>query len=451
MRCILFLGEKSMINILGILLGLVVLILLVFRKVNLILSVMIAVIICGLSNGLSVWETYSAFSAGMGSYLGGILFVFVFASIYGQVLTDSGCAASIAYRCIDLFKTSKYVVLVIPLITAILVYGGVSVFVVVFTMMPIGVMLLRESDLNKSLLPGLINFGATTFAMTCLPGTPQLNNIIPSKILGTPPTAAPVLGIIGTLCFISMGICYFRFQINKYRKQGRVFDTATVRQDQMVIISREECPPLWKALASIVTLMAVYLSLAGGWFGYRLPTYDAVNTGMVCATLLLFFLNHDRFSTLVQALVKGSTAWIMPLINLCAVIGLGAVIKTTPGFASIVSTALSIPGNVYISAATSTTLVAGITGSASGGIQLALESLAGSWLEKGANPEVLHRICAVASGGLDSLPHAGGLFTVFAVCNETHRSGYPHLFWSTVVIPIFVTIILIGLAGFGIV
>lgn len=440
-----------MLNILGIILGLAVLIVLVFRKMNLFLAVFIAVLICGLTNGLGFWTICEVFAGSVGEYFGGIIMVFFFASIYGQVLTKSGGAASISYRIIDCFKKSKYTVLAIPVITAILVYGGISVFVVVFTVMPIGVMLMREANLNKSMLPGLINFGATTFAMTCLPGSPQLTNLIPSQMLGTSPMASPMLGIIGAICMVILGVLYYRYEIRKYIKKGYGFDQATVGENQSNLMSREECPPAWKAIVSILTLLVIYLGFANGWFGVKLTTFTAVNTGMIVATLIIYGLNSKKIKKLNYAVGEGAVQWIMPLIYLCAVIGLGAVIKQTPGYTHIVNIALNIPGNVYVSAATSTTLVAGITGSASGGIQIALESLADSWLSKGGTPEVLHRICAVASGGLDSLPHAGGLFTVFAVCNENHRSGYYHLFYSTVMIPLIVTIILVICASFGIV
>lgn len=438
-----------MLNILGIICGLLLLIILVFKKVNLLLAALVAVLVCGLTNGLSMWETFETFAAGMGNYFGGILLVFLFASIYGQALTDSGYASAIAYCIIDFFKKSRYTLLAVPIITAVLVYSGISVFVVVFTVMPIGVMLLKECNINKSILPGLINFGATTFAMTCLPGTPQLNNIIPSEILGTSPMAAPVLGIIGSVSMLVMGLIYFRWQINRYQEKGRVYDPTTVPDGVTDRLKRDQCPPMWKAIVSILTLMILYLGLSNGWFGDKVATYRAINTGMIVATLVIYFLNFKVKDKMNQAIVKGSVSWVMPLIYLCAVIGLGAVIKSTQGYQQIIHMALKISGNVYVSAACSTTLISGITGSASGGIQIALESLSGSWLARGANPEVLHRICAVASGGLDSLPHAGGLFTVFAVCNESHKSGYYHIFYTTVVIPVITTFILLVCVGFG--
>lgn len=439
-----------MLHVIGILIGLTVLIVLVYNRVNLSLSVIIATLIIGLTNGLHITDAFSFFATGVGSFLSSVLMVFFCAAVYAQVFTDSGSAASISYFIIDLFKGSRYAVLTIPIITALLVYGGISVFVVIFAVIPIGVLMLKETNLNKSLLPGLINFGGTTFAMTALPGTPQLCNILPANLLGTRPTAAPLLGLVATAILILLGFLYFKRQIDKYRARGLVFDESTVTPAQMAVIPREKCPPVWKAFLPMVTMMVIYLGLANGWFSVTMAAFPAVNTAMVIGTVLTFLLNIKEYRSLITAVKVGSGQWVMPLVNLCMVIGMGAVVKVTPGFETVVRIALSMPGNAYVSAAVSTDLVAGITGSASGGIQIALESLADSWLATGANAEALHRICAVASGGLDSLPHAGGMFAVFILCNETYKNGYIHIFWTTVVFPIIATIVIVAMASAGI-
>ncbi len=440
-----------MFNAIGILVGLALLIFLVFKRVNLVLSAIIATLFIGLVNGLPFWKIFDIFATGVGGFLSSVLMVFFCAAVYAQVFTDSGCAASVSYFIIDLFKGSKYVALTIPIISAILVYGGISVFVAIFAVMPIGVLLLKETNLNKSLLPGLFNFGATTFAMTALPGSPQLCNIIPANMLGTKPTAAPVLGITATLVMIVLGFLYFKKQIDKYRREGRGFDETTVTPAMLAVTSREDCPRPWKAFLPMIAMMVIYLGLANGWFAEPMETFPAVNTAMLIGTAMILLLNPQKFKTVLKAVTVGSTQWINPLLNLCIVIGMGAVVKATPGFETVVRLALNIPGNAYVSAAVSTDLVAGITGSASGGLQIALEALADRWLAQGANVEALHRICAVASGGLDSLPHAGGMFTVFVVCNETYKDGYMHIFWTTVAIPIVAAIVIVLLASMGIV
>ena len=434
----------------GILAGLTILIVLVFKRVDLILSVMIATLVIGLTNGLPLENVFSVFANGVGAFLSSVLMVFFCAAVYAQVFTDSGSAASLSYFIIDLFMGSKYAALTIPIITALLVYGGISVFVVIFAVIPIGVLILKETNLNKSLLPGLINLGGTTFAMTALPGSPQLCNILPANILGTKPTAAPVLGLVATAVMIVLGFLYFKRQIDKYRSRGLTFDESTVKPSMLAVIPREKCPPVWKAFLPMAVMMLSYLGLANGWFGVTLASFPAVNTAMVIGTALTFLLNIKNYRVILDAVKVGSTQWVMPLVNLCMVIGMGAVVKATPGFETVVRIALGIPGNAYVSAAVSTDLVAGITGSASGGIQIALEALADSWIAKGANVDTLHRICAVASGGLDSLPHAGGMFAVFALCNESYKDGYFHIFWTTVIFPIIATIAIVALASLGV-
>ncbi len=440
-----------MIGIIGILISIAALIILVYMKVKPIYCAVIASLIAGLTNGLPFWDILGKyFATGMTNFFATVMFIFILAAIYGRMMGDTGNATAIAYQMIKWFGKDK-VVLVVGLSTALLVYGGVSSVVVVFAIYPIGVILLREANISKTILPGIIAYGAITFAMTALPGSPQLNNIIPSQILGTSPMAAPILGIVAALVLGICGYFYLIDQIKKMRKKGIGFDPSTVKQTNLNELKEEDCPPVLHAFLPMVVLMVIYLSLSNGWFGLKMPTYNAINTAMIISIVLIFMLNTSRIKLLLKSLADSSTEWIMPLINLTVIIGFGVVVKNTAGFAKFVQFALNIPGPIYLSAAISTDIIAGITGSASGGITIALDSLAKSWLAAGANPEVLHRICSVASGCLDSLPHAGGLFTIFAVCNETHKSGYKHVFWVSVLIPTLATAVIVVLASFGVV
>jgi H+/gluconate symporter-like permease len=388
----------------------------------------------------------------MADFIRSTLCIFIFAALYSQVFTATGCVASISYWLIDIFRGSKYVVLIIPVITALFVYGGISVFVVVFSVMPIGVLLFKEANLNKSLLPALINYGATTFAMTALPGSPQLTNIIPSNFFDTKPTAAPALGFIAAFVMIILGFWYFKHKVDQFRKNGKTFDPAKTRPNQLAMLAREQCPKVWQAFVPLVVMALLCLGLSGGWFGgFTLATYPATNTAMITATLVTIVFNLKKRSEIANAIQKGASTWIKPLIALAMVIGFGNVIKMTPSFDTMVGIAFAIPGAAYVSAAVSTNIVAGITGSASGGLQITLETLGNSWLTAGGKPEVLHRICSVAAGGLDNLPFSGGLFTFFLVCNETHRDGYKHIFWTTVAIPVAAVIVITFFANLGIV
>ena len=172
---------------------------------------------------------------------------------------------------------------------------------------------------------------------------------------------------------------------------------------------------------------------------------------MIIAILCLIVLNHKRSDAIKQALKKGASGWVMPLISLTVIIGYGAVVKNTQGFIEVVHFASNLPGSTYVSAFVATLIIAGITGSSTGGVTITLDALASTWLATGANPAALHRIISVSSGVLDSLPHAGGLYTTLEVCGETIKSSYKHTFWVTVVIPMIASIVIVILANLGIV
>jgi H+/gluconate symporter-like permease len=85
-------------------------------------------------------------------------------------------------------------------------------------------------------------------------------------------------------------------------------------------------------------------------------------------------------------------------------------------------------------------VLAGITGSASGGMSIALQTLGSTYAEMaqaaGIDPEILHRVSALASGGFDSLPHNGAVITLLAITGLTHRESYADIGMVSVVIPL---------------
>lgn len=445
-----------MIYILGLLLGLIVLIYLIFKKVSTIIAVVGAALVAGILNSLDVWTILNTLASGTGSTFASYLFVFLLATLYGELMCSTGCANTIADTLVRIFG-KKRVVLVIIVTTGLLVYGGVTAMVVCFTVCPIGISLLREANISKKFLPAMIAFGQGTFALTAMPGTPQLNNIIPTEVLGTSSTAAPVLGIIATIIMFALGTAYIQVMVNRSIKKGETFDESTVKKDDQIIIDNSHRPSTICGFLPMIILVLSYMifeniNIAGYCFKDH-GTYSAVSSAMFVSIiyLIILSLNLKQQKTLIKSIETGCTNWIMPLLNFSMIVGFGSVIKNTPGFEQLVQIALNIPGPAYVSAAISTCLLAGVTGSASGGMKIALssEQLVSSWLNSGINTSALHRIISVASCGLDSLPHCGGILATLNVCNETHSSSYIHIFVTTVIVPIITTIIIIILASMG--
>ena len=454
--------EESMTNIIGIVglvLGLAVLSILIYKRVPAILAALAATAVVTVFNPVDPWTSLSTLFNGIGSTFGTYFPIFFFATIYGKLMSDTGCANAIAEFFMKLFGPES-VILVISVTTALLVYGGVTAMVVAFTVFPLGVSLCRKANISKTLLPAIIQLGQATFALTALPGTPQLNNIIPTAYLGTTSTAAPVLGIIATLVMFGLGYFYLSHEVAKSRARGEGFDENSLRPGSVSELSGDDLPKPLLAFLPIILLIVIYMVLERITFGgYQLKDanpYAPVCTAMIIAIVYLLILGHlmGNTSTVKESIIRGAAEWIGPLLSFSIVVGFGRVISSTTGYASLVDAVTNLNMNPYLSAALSVTLLAGVTGSASGGINIALssEKLVQSWTSQLSSPAqlaALHRIISVSSCGLDSLPHCGGILATLDVCQETHSSSYKYIFMITVVFTLIAAALLVLLASIG--
>jgi H+/gluconate symporter-like permease len=142
------------------------------------------------------------------------------------------------------------------------------------------------------------------------------------------------------------------------------------------------------------------------------------------------------------------------IINTSAAVGFGAVVRAVPGFQSLTDLVMGIKGSPLISEAVAVNLLAGATGSASGGMGIALAALGEKYyqlaLETGISPEAFHRVASLASGGLDTLPHNGAVLTLLAITGLTHKDSYIDIAVTSLVLPILSSIPAIILASLGI-
>ena len=87
--------------------------------------------------------------------------LFLLGAVFGKVIELSGFARSIVSTLLRL-AGPKRVMLAIVLVSAVLSYGGVSVFVVVFAVYPFAAEMFRQADIPKRLIPGAIALGSFT-------------------------------------------------------------------------------------------------------------------------------------------------------------------------------------------------------------------------------------------------------------------------------------------------
>ena len=408
--------------------------------------------------------------------------VFLLGAIFGKLMEDSGSAEVLANATIRKLGSER-AILAVVLSCAAMTYGGVSLFVVAFAVFPIAAAVFRRADLPKRLIPGTIALGAFTFTMTALPGTPAIQNAIPMPYFGTSPFAAPGLGILTALIMFALGQLWLERRARATSEgYGDHPDTAplaaTALRDRAAAegfdiaeISAEarpaELPSLMLAAMPLATVIAVNLAfttlvipamdtdyLAAPEYGS--VTIDAVRgiwsiiVALVISILVMIAVNRSRLPRLNTTLDAGAHASLLPIFNTASLVGFGSVIASLSAFALIRDSVVDIGGdNPLISVAVSVSLLAGMTGSASGGMSIALTTLGAVYLETaqaaGISPDLMHRVTAVATGGLDALPHNGAVITLLAICGLTHREAYFDIAVVAVVVPIIALIVLITL------
>ncbi len=455
-----------MIGNLGLLLGLGALILMALRGVNILIAALLASLIVGFSNGLaadSILLNHFAFGPlGAFSFAGQFFVLFLTGAIFGKMMAASGATTSIARAVIDRLGAER-TLLVTILVCALLTYGGVVVFVVIFTIYPLGIALMRQSNLPKRLFCGAAALGAGTFTMTALPGTPSIQNVIAASALGTDLFAGFVPGLAGAAVMAIGGWWYLenQWQRARARGEGYVSNPQDAAMEKMAPEVRDApdwrlaVVPLIAVLGTIIVprlLLATGLAdaqtaLIGGVLGFAngqpvlWPSF-ALLLGSA-ASVLLFSNLRRRF---MEALGSGANDSIMPLLNTAAVIGFGGVVTQTAGFGAFAQGVMALDLPPLLSAAVSVSVVSGIVGSASGGLQIFLQTFAEAYLALGVAPEVLHRIAAIASGGLDSLPHSGAVIAMLTIMGLKHAEAYKDIFVVTVLVPLIATLAAIGTA-----
>ncbi|GAA0724614.1 GntP family permease [Clostridium malenominatum] len=416
-----------MLSIIGLLIGLGLLAFLIMKGYHIIIIAILCSAIVALTGGLNLYTAITdTYMAGFVSFFKSYFPVFLVGTIFGKFMEKTGAAASIAHLIVSKLGKGK-AVLAVSLACGILAYGGVSVFVVGFTVYPIAFMLFKEANLPRRFIPGTIIFGSITFAMTC-PGTPQIHNIIPIKFLNTTPMAGTTVGFITAIFMLVVGQIWLEKMIKSSVSSGEKF---IPRASDNISNNDKELP---SGLLSFIPLISSIVFLNALNFKVEV----AVLCGNIIGFLTLY--KHVNWKELSDDLGKASVSAVGAIANTCAVVGFGSVVKSVPAFTILVDAIVQIPGPVLVGAAVGVCLVAGITGSASGGMGIAVPLLAPIYLSRGVAPDALHRILAIAAGGLDSLPHNGYVVTTLnGICGESHKDGYAPVFWLTVVLPIIAT------------
>lgn len=431
---------------LGILLGLICLAFLTYKGMSILWVAPVSALVVAAFGGMNLLDAFTGdFMKAFGGYATSWFPMFMLGAIFGKVMEVTGAAESIAHFLAKKIGYKRAIIAVV-VICGVLTYGGVSLFVVVFVMYPMGLALFREANLPRKMLPGSIALGAFAFTMTAFPGTPQLTNVIPATYFGTGPMSAPVIGIIcGILMFI-LGILWLQYRTKKLQAEGEVFDEP--EGETTAGVSNPEDLPKWY-LAIIPPLLIIILFNA-----VKLNIVVALLVG-VLAGIIIFIRRLKTFGNVIKTLNDGASGSMLAILNTAAGVGFGGVIKAVPGFEQLKTLVTGIDASPLISEAIAINVLAGATGSSSGGVSIVLEALGPQFIElakqSGIALEVFSRVASISAGGLDTLPQCGAVLTVLAVTKLTHKDSYIDIFMCCTVIPISATILAIILGTLGVV
>ena len=438
---------SPVISLIGIVLGLLLLIYLAYKGHSIIWVAPVCALLVAAMGGLNLLQAYLGdYVKGVADYIFSWFPVFFLGAVYGKIMDMTGSARSLANKLVRLIGP-RFALLAVVLPCLLMTYGGISLFVVVFVIYPMGYAIYREADLPRTLLPGAIAFGAFGITMTCIPGTPQIQNIIPTEYYGTTATAAPLMGIIGAVMIAVPGYMYLEWRIRSARKKGLHFEEDPKHQESAV---KEQ--PRWHWLCGLLPLVIVVLLLnvlppvLKNLWAVELTTSQAIVVALLGGILAVCLLNTHQIKSLLPAINAGSNGSLAAIMNTACAVGFGSVVKIVPGFVLLKNAMLNMPGSILFSESVAVNVLAGATGSASGGMSIALDALAPQYLEKaqsiGMNPENLHRIASIASGGLDTLPHNGAVLTLLAVSNCTHKESYWDVCVTSCIIPVVTSLLL---------
>ena len=449
-----------------------------FRGVTLlIIAPAIACVAAALEGGVPVLGAYTQiFMRNMGEFAIAYFPLFLLGAIFGKLMDDSGCAGAIA-RTLGARFGSGSAVLAVVACCAVLTYGGVSLFVVAFAIFPAAAALFRDAGIPKRLIPAALALGAFTFTMSALPGTPAIQNAIPMPVFGTTAFAAPGLGVIASVLMLLFGITWLNRRAARARaagegygadddaipasglaaREGSIRDGFDVGELGHEGPARDRLPSFPLAVAPIAIVVLVnygFIRLVAPAMDtsylaqplYGATTIEAVRgvwaiiVALLAAIGFIVAVFWRRFEDLKGSLDHGANASVIPIANTASLVGFGAVIAAMPAFASVSDGLLALGElSPLVSLAVAVNVLSAITGSASGGMSIALDNLGPTYVElaraQGISLEAMHRVTSISSGALDALPHNGAVITVLGICKVTHRQAYGDVFMVAVVGP----------------
>jgi H+/gluconate symporter-like permease len=479
------------VGLLGILVGLGLLVLFAFRGWSVLLLAPFAALVAALFGGEPLLANLTQiFMVNAAGFLAQFFPIFLLGAVFGKLMDDSGAVRSVAgfmAQCLG----ERRVILAVVLAGALVTYGGVSLFVAFFVIVPMAQSLFRAAAIPRRLIPAAIVLGTSTFTMSALPGTPSIQNAIPMPFFGTTPFAAPGLGIVASLIMLGAGLWWLQRAEAAARRAGegygedvrgaaehaaddelvrerattaREFDPAEIRHGRR----SDGAAPVASAILPLAVVVAVNLVMSllvlprldvsylseqrfGGISLAAVAGVWSVSVALGAAIVATIVLNWTRLPSLRQTMDAGANASVLPALSVASLVGFGAVIAALPAFETVRDWVLAIEGGPLVSLAVATNILAALTGSASGGLTIALDALGPTYVDlaarTGVDLSLMHRVAVIGSGTLDILPHNGAVVSLLAICGLTHRDSYFDIVMVGIVTSLLALVAVIVLGG----
>ena len=467
-------------GLLGILIALGLLMWLAYRGWSVLLVAPAAALLAAAISGeplLAHWT--QTFMGGTARFVAQWFPMFLLGGLFGKLMEDSGSISAIARSLTERLGTG-HALLSIVLASAVVTYGGVSVFVAFFVLVPMAEDMFRNANLPRRLMPAAIGLGAFTFTMSAMPGSPSVNNAIPMPYFDTTAFAAPGIGLIASAIIMVIGMWWLRRAEAAARLAGEGFTPradvagtanptpssdekargyATTSGDfdpaELEHGKRAESEPTFffaalplvvviavNFLMSLVVLPRLDFSFLAeeAWGGTTFRSVAgiwSVVLALVAGCMTIVIINWRRLTALRQTLDAGAIASVLPLLTVSSLVGFGAVVGALPAFATVRDAVLSIQGGPLVQLTVAMNVLAGLTGTASGGMAIALNALGDNFMtlarEYNINPELMHRITTLSAGTLDALPHNGTVLILLSLCGLKHRESYFDMVMTVIV------------------
>ncbi|PXV63676.1 H+/gluconate symporter-like permease [Halanaerobium congolense] len=397
--------------------GFVILITLIILKVSIVIAAPLSSIVILYLNNLNILEILNGqYLPGFAAFVQDYLFIFLLSAILGKIMEESDDATSIGEFLLDVLSY-RYAAIGIFFASVLLSLGGISAFVLIFTIYPIAKTVFEEAKLPKSLILASIAGGNVVVGLT-LPGSPQVHNLIMMDYLNTSSLAGLGLGLVSVSTGALAAILYLKYRSSSYLSEAEANRTS--------IFKKPDSDKLMNFITAMLPLLTVFILLA------------VLAKDPVIALLLgvvVSIIKNFRKVDLLELLNDSISNAVLPLMFAASAMGFGRVISSLPVFKEFLQTLLNLPLHPYLLVGIITNIAAGLLGSASGGMLLTLSTV-GENIVQLVNIEELHRIIIIASTGLDTLPHNSAYLAMLAYTGLKFRETYFDYCVVTVIAPL---------------